>query len=341
MSPGYYSKKLGEKLDKKREYYKQRSRTIAFKRRRIALKKKRKLNDKTNYFREGTQYSSNMELQEDNDSEFIPVPAQIDNSDNIVVFDIETTGLSRNSDIVQIAATDGVKTFNCFIAPRQPICAAASAITGLTFSEGNNQLYKNGKRVDCTAIHKGLLDFMAFLKSFRKPVLVGHNIISFDIPVLYNRLQEFQLCQAFMALVKGCIDTLKIARRTFTKAEVGNHKQETLVKKLLKKSYNAHDAQEDVNLLFELFTKKLDNYGAEDLYAFNYHAVLNSYKEMTSKKVLSVRSSQILAQAGIGLNHLRLAHKRDEKNGIRIILKENHVPVKSIDLIIEHLSSEE
>ena len=74
-----------------------------------------------------------MELQANNESESIPIPAQIDNSDSIVVFDIETTGLSRNSDIVQIAATDGEKTFNCFIAPRQPIFAAASAITGLNF----------------------------------------------------------------------------------------------------------------------------------------------------------------------------------------------------------------
>ena len=56
------------------------------------------------------------------------------------------------------------------------------------------------------------------------------------------------------------------------------HKQETLVKKLLNRSYNAHDAQEDVNLLFELFTKKLDTYGVEDMYAFNYHSVLNTYK---------------------------------------------------------------
>ena len=124
-----------------------------------------------------------MELEENNDSEYIPTPAQIDSNDRIVIFDIETTGLSRNSDILQIAATDGEKTFNCYIAPRQPICAAASAVTGLTFSERNNQLYKNGETVDATTIHKGLLDFIEFLKSYRKPILVGHNIISFDVPV--------------------------------------------------------------------------------------------------------------------------------------------------------------
>ena len=42
------SQKLGEKLDKKREYYKQKTRTSAFKRRKIALKKEKKINQMKN-----------------------------------------------------------------------------------------------------------------------------------------------------------------------------------------------------------------------------------------------------------------------------------------------------
>ena len=110
-----------------------------------------------------------------------------------------------------------------------------------------------GKGLTVPQFIKDFLDVMASLKSFRKPLLVGHNIIGFDIPVLYNRLREFQLCQAFMAHVKGCTNTLKIVRRTFTKAEVGNHKQETLVKKLLK------------NVTMHMMHKKMSNYCSSSL----------------------------------------------------------------------------
>ena len=43
----------------------------------------------------------------------------------------------------------------------------------------------------------------------------------------------------------------------FSKEEVGNYKQETLVNKLLGIMYPAHDASEDVNALCELFKLKL------------------------------------------------------------------------------------
>jgi hypothetical protein len=46
------------------------------------------------------------------------------------------------------------------------------------------------------------------------------------------------------------IDTLKLARKMFKKEDVGNYKEQNLVKKLLGKSY---DALEDVKSLHELF----------------------------------------------------------------------------------------
>lgn len=307
----------------------------------MALKKKKKNNQIKTFVKEGTQYSANLELNDKADTEIIPNRPDINGKEKIVVFDLETTSCLRSCDIVQLAATDGEHHFNCFVAPREPISAAASNVTGLTFSLKDNQLYKHGKKVGSTNIHKALLDFIEYLSSVGKPLLVGHNIMSFDIPILYNRLHEFGLCGVFVNVVRGCIDTLKIARRTYTKAEVGNYKQITLVEKLLQKTYSAHDAQEDVSLLYELFSKKLSNYSSGDIYAVNYHTVLNSYKQMISKNVISTHSSQLLAQAGIAPHHLRLAHERDPSNGVKVILRDNHVSSRAACSILEHFSTEE
>ncbi|XP_071138472.1 uncharacterized protein [Mytilus edulis] len=67
------------------------------------------------------------------------IPNMPDDSDQIVtadaplvVFDLETTGLSRYSDITEIAACNVDRIFSRYIFPNQPISAEASRITGLT-----------------------------------------------------------------------------------------------------------------------------------------------------------------------------------------------------------------
>ena len=46
-----------------------------------------------------------------------------------MVFDLETTGLSRNSDITQIAAQCGDRKFNNYVLPRCDISKEASSLT--------------------------------------------------------------------------------------------------------------------------------------------------------------------------------------------------------------------
>ena len=72
--------------------------------------------------------------------------------------------------------------------------------------------------------------FIDFLKDIQNPVFVGHNICNFDMPVLTNRLKEFGLFSTFIEKTKGFVDTLKMSKRMFSKNEVDNYKQCTLVK---------------------------------------------------------------------------------------------------------------
>lgn len=63
------------------------------------------------------------------------VPGKLDpEKGECIMFDIETTGLSRDSDIVQLSAFDGITEFNVYIRPNQPISKYATAISGITFS---------------------------------------------------------------------------------------------------------------------------------------------------------------------------------------------------------------
>ena len=64
--------------------------------------------------------------------------------------------------------------------------------------------------------------------------------------------------------VSGYIDTLKFARKDFSKEKVTNYKQQTSVTEILGKQYSAHNAVEDVMSLQELFSKELQHCGSED-----------------------------------------------------------------------------
>ena len=65
--------------------------------------------------------------------------------------------------------------------------------------------------------------------------------------------------------VSGYIDTLKVARKVFSKEKVTNYKQQTSVTEILGKHYSAHNAIDDVMSLQELFSKELKQHcGSED-----------------------------------------------------------------------------
>ncbi|CAC5386898.1 unnamed protein product [Mytilus coruscus] len=136
--------------------------------------------------------------------------------------------------------------------------------------------------------------------------------------------------------VKGFIDTLKLSKRVFPKADVDNYKQQTLVKKVLGIEYAAHNAKDDVLSLSELFSQKLQSSCEEDdLHHVNFNSCKLSLKPLVDKKIINAAVCFKLARSGINVTHLKLANSRDV-NGIKLILKDNNVNNRYLSSIIGH-----
>ncbi|VDI35108.1 Hypothetical predicted protein [Mytilus galloprovincialis] len=205
------------------------------------------------------------------DIEKIPTKYSLEGIDNYVVFDLETNGLSRTSDITQISAYDGTNMLNLYVSPRQSISSKASDVTSITLSFERNQMYCHGVPVESVCIRTALLQLIEMIQKKSRPLPVGHNIHSYDVPVLRNLLHEFNLLSSFDDLIYGCIDTLKIAKREIPKADVQNNKQQTLVQKFLEIVYDAHNSEDDVRSLYKLFHLKLkQTCSGKDLFPINY-----------------------------------------------------------------------
>lgn len=117
-----------------------------------------------------------------------------------IVFDIETTGFSRTDDrIIEIAANkycngDIIEQYHTYVNPGFPIYPHISQLTGIT----------NAMLKDAPAIQQIKKEFLSFIGS---ATLVGHNIISFDIPFLREQLR--------IEINNRTVDTLRMAKEVF------------------------------------------------------------------------------------------------------------------------------
>lgn len=62
----------------------------------------------------------------------------------------------------------------------------------------------------------GLQDFINSFES--KPIVLGHNIQPYDIPVLMHQLTKLRLYDDFKISISGVNDTLKVSKRAFCKS---------------------------------------------------------------------------------------------------------------------------
>jgi len=126
---------------------------------------------------------------------------------NILFLDIETTGFSRQWDfIIEIAAVlynteSGVREeiFHEYIKPGKTIPAKITKLTGIS-----NQQVR-----DCRDEDDVLRDFVEILAMTDFDALGGHNIKSFDVPFIGERMARY-----FFEMPKyELIDTLPIAKK--------------------------------------------------------------------------------------------------------------------------------
>lgn len=120
--------------------------------------------------------------------------------DRFVVFDIETTGLSRSDSIIELGAVlvvggKAVKEMSTLVRPHGTIPSVVEEITGIT-----NIMTANAPKSEDV--------ILAFLDFIGNDVLLGHNIASFDSKFIAREASEIG-----KQVKNPLFDTLTYARR--------------------------------------------------------------------------------------------------------------------------------
>lgn len=274
----------------------------------------------------------------------------------LVFFDLETTSLAKDCEIVQLAAICGEKTFDRYILPVKGMSAGASRVTGLTVSGGILHLHHRPLHV--VPLREALVEFLEWLKGFGRCLLVGHNSKSFDAPRLLLQLDKKGLAETFCHTVLGFLDTLPYFRET--RPHLPNHRQETLAKELLKVKYNAHRALDDVKILQSLVQKFADhaalaNHGFSATwvyqtmkYELQKQKNLATFAMLEKKKVISKGMCEKMAGSGLREYDFRVAHARAASRGeqgrdgiIKLLTEkdnEGKIRVTNQVKVLEHLA---
>ena len=124
----------------------------------------------------------------------------------IVIFDTETTGVDPlRDDVVQLAAVvldehgNTVQTFNRLCNPGREIPPEATAVHGI---DDTDVMLAGSSRAVINAWWRTLL------YTVKDPVLVGHNVLTFDIPLIRKHVEwePFPVIDTYQAAIRLEID---------------------------------------------------------------------------------------------------------------------------------------
>lgn len=176
-----------------------------------------------------------------------------------IFYDTETTGTRLEEDrIVEIAAYDPVRnqSFCSFVNPKLPIPKEATNIHKIS-----DEMVKDAP--DFSSVGREFIEFCS-----EDAVLIAHNNDGFDIHILRNELKRHNIIMPSWKF----IDTLKWARRY--RPDLPRHSLQFLREVYGIEKNNAHRALDDVVVLYEVFSKMVDD--------LSYQQVLDL---MSAKKV--------------------------------------------------------
>ncbi|MBS5883296.1 3'-5' exonuclease [Clostridium sp.] len=189
--------------------------------------------------------------------------------DNIIVFDVESTGTDVTEDeIIQIAAIkinkygEVIDSFEKFLKNKKSVESSFKV-------HGFSDDFLNEKGEDKKKVLEEFIDFS------KGAVIVGHNV-QYDINILSSELYRNNLDGPKF---KAFYDTLDIYRRFYT--SLPNYKLETLSKIFETKNKPSHDAMDDILATSDLLVRAINenliptamqriNYMSKHLKAFSY-----------------------------------------------------------------------
>ena len=208
--------------------------------------------------------------------------------DTFVVFDIETTGLSKETEsITEIGAVkvvDGkvIDRFSTFVNPERPIPAEITKLTGIT----------NEVVADAPVITEILPRFLEFCQD---AVLVAHNA-NFDTGFI--RLNAERKCG--IEVKNTVLDTLELSRSLLP--ELKKHKLDIVCEQLGVSLEGHHRAVNDAEATAEVFLKFIDMLVEKEIYKVDDINVFSS--QTVNYKKLKAYHAIILAKDYVGLRNL-------------------------------------
>ncbi len=206
---------------------------------------------------------------------------------DVVVFDVETTGLNKNTDrlteigAVKIKNGEIVDRFNTFVDPEKPIPAEITKLTGI------DQSMVTGAPRENEAV-SAFLDFAEGLP------LVAHNA-SFDVSFLRSVFSRFPELSRKLPF----IDTVILSRSLYP--ELKSHKLDKVAEFLEVGDFNHHRACDDAEVLGKIYLKMRETLKEKGIQ--NYEE-LNTGLQGADPKQLPTYHQIILVKNQVGLKNL-------------------------------------
>lgn len=172
-----------------------------------------------------------------------------------VSFDLETTGFGKTAEIIDIGAVkvrnlEIVDTFSELVKPAHYISNQITELTGISQQDV----------INCRSVKDVLRDFVDFIGD---DVLIGHNIASFDLPIIKRiaaNVLEVQLEPKY-------IDTMRLVKPFMG---LRDRKLQTMLDHYGIINTRAHRAFEDSKATHELYIALLDD-GATPYPSISYY----------------------------------------------------------------------
>ena len=208
-------------------------------------------------------------------------------SDEMVVFDIETTGLSnRTCKIIEIGAVkikDGqvIDKFNIFVDPECPIPEEITKLTSITDK-------------DVAGAPKEREALELFFDFAGESMLIAHNA-NFDIGFIRVAAER-----QGMPFNNSYLDTVGLSR--YVNPELKNHKLDTIVEYYEIGEFHHHRASDDAEVLALIFIEMLNRLKKEGI--LDFESTISAMSESVDPIKLSAYHMIILAKNAEGLKNL-------------------------------------
>ncbi|MCQ2416796.1 MAG: PolC-type DNA polymerase III [Oscillospiraceae bacterium] len=208
--------------------------------------------------------------------------------EEVIVFDVETTGLSPANDrlteigAVKIRDMRIIDSFDTFVNPERDIPLNIQELTHIS----------QDMVADAPKEKEAVESFLAFCGNH--PILIAHNA-EFDTSFLRAVFARHKIDYTFVT-----IDTLIMSRAVLP--ELGRHKLDTIAKHLKLGKFEHHRAADDAYMLAKIYTTLMER--MQKQYNLSVFAELNSVLPGIDPKKLKSYHQIILAKNQTGIKNL-------------------------------------